>query len=184
MQNVWAISVISAMACAPLLAICSEHAPRTTDETAAVSFFDVSELPARIDGPQVTRIANRYSLKGAVANRSNEPLLGVQLILLIADRDGRVRVRTNWSEESQVEAAAIKTFEFHPPVKDNVQASDRLFLIIDGVIGRETIWHAVDAEKALRAYARGQHDIVPKVRTAANKDDRESVRGLPLLRKQ
>jgi len=44
---------------------------------------------------------------------------------------------------------------------------------IDEVLGSETIWRAVDAEKALRAYSRGQHDIVPKVKAVANKDDRQ-----------
>ena len=40
------------------------------------------------------------------------------------------------------------------------------------------------AEKALRAYSRGQHDIVPKVRTVANKDDREPVRVIPKLERK
>jgi hypothetical protein len=50
------------------------------------------------------------------------------------------------------------------------------------VIGRETIWRAAGAEKALRAYSRGQHDVVPTVRTFANKyDPRPGMLVMPLI---
>lgn len=183
MHKLRAALIISGIVCAPLLVVC--HAQTIAeDKSIKVSYFDVLDLPARIDEPKLARTTSRYALTCAMANRSEEHLLGVQLILLILDRDGKTRTRVNWSEESQVIPASIRNFEFHPPIKDSVPSTDRLFLIIDGVIGRETIWHAIDAEKALRGYARGQHDIVPRVRTAANKDDRERpMRVIPMLRK-
>jgi hypothetical protein len=131
-------------------------------------------MPARIDEPKLLKVGDRYFLKCAVANRSTEPLLGLRLVLMIVGSDGKLRKRLNWSEESAMLPASINTFELRPPLsdKDKLQNTDRLLLAIDEAIGRETIWRLVDSEKVLRAYARGQDDIIPKVRTAANNDDR------------
>ena len=76
-----------------------------------------------------------------------------------------------WSEESELADYSIKTFQFSLSLKDKARTGDRYFLAIDEVIGSETIWRAVDSEKALRAYARGEHDVVPKVRMVTNKED-------------
>jgi len=52
------------------------------------------------------------------------------------------------------------------------------------VIGHETIWRAVGAEKALRAYSRGQSDAMPEVRILANKfDPRPNAIVVPLIRR-
>jgi hypothetical protein len=142
----------------------------------AIIYFDVLELPARIDEPKLFKLGNSYSLKCAIANRSDEPLLGVRVILLIVGRDGKLRTRVTWSEESPVASSSISLFEFPVPISQKIQTADSLFLGVDEVIGRETIWRPIDAEKALRAYSRGQHDIVPKVKAVVNKDDREKTR--------
>lgn len=152
-------------------AISTYRQDRVDERSPTVLFFDILDLPARIDGPKLRKVGDGYLLSCAIANRSNEQLLGVRLILIIVDRAGKLRSRVTWSEESALADSSIKTFEFRPPIKLKVQSSDRLFLSVDEAIGRETIWHAVDGEKALRAYSRGQHDLVPKVRTVANKYD-------------
>lgn len=175
-------STLSAAVCLVTLSVQGEA---RQENLTPIMYFDVLELPARIDSPKLVKRANGYSLKCGIANRSDEPLLGARLILLIVDRDGRLRTQVSWSEESQVAVSSINTFEFSVPIKEKIQSTDNLFLAIDEVIGRETIWRAVDAQKALRAYSRGQHDIVPKVKTVANKDDREKgPLVIPLERKQ
>ena len=137
----------------------------------AVTFFEVLDLPARIDEPKLLKVGERYVLKCALANRSNEQLLGVRLVLLVVDHDGKLRGRITWNEEADIADYSIKTFEFSPAIKTELQTNDRLFLGLDEVTGRETIWHVPDGEKALRAYSSGQHDVVPKVQTVANKAD-------------
>ena len=141
------------------------------DRSRSVAFYDVLDLPARLDEPKLFKVGEQYVLKCAVANRSNEPLLGLRLILLVVDRDGKLRTRITWNEESEIADYTIKVFEFRPTVKTSLQASDRLFLTLDEVTGRETIWHVPDGEKALRAYSRGQSDLMPKIQTVANKAD-------------
>ena len=136
-----------------------------------VLFFDVLDLPARIDEPKLKKNANQYVLSCALANRSGEQLVGLRLTLLVVESSGKLRTRISWNEAATVPAYSIKTFEFNPIIKGEISNSATLFLGIDEVIGRETIWRTVDADKLLRAYARGQHDLIPKVQTLINKVD-------------
>ena len=136
-----------------------------------ITYFEILELPARIDEPKLGKSGDRYSLNCAVANRSGEQFLGLRFDLLVVDRDSKLRTRVNWNEETQIAPYSIKVFVFQPPMKVRMQAADRLFLGVTEVIGRENIWHVVDGEKALRAYSRGQHDVLPKVQVVANKAD-------------
>jgi hypothetical protein len=169
---------------AVLMAAISAQGKTVQEKAASVFFFDVLELPARLDEPKLLKLENRYSLKCAIANRSDEPLLGLRVILMIVDHDGKLRTRLTWSEESPVASSSIGAFEFIVPIKQKILTTDSLFLSVDEVIGRETIWRAVDAEKALRAYTRGQHDVVPTVKTVANKYDREPIRAIPKLERK
>ena len=145
-----------------------------------VLFFDVLDLPARIDEPKLKKNANQYVLSCALANRSGEQLVGLRLTLMVVESSGKVRTRISWNEAATVPAYSIKTFEFNPIIKGEISNSATLFLGIDEVIGRETIWRTVDADKLLRAYARGQHDLIPKVQTLINKVDAPR-NGVPIM---
>ena len=152
------------------------------EQNPAVTFFDVSELPARIDEPRLRKSGKEFVLDCAIANRSGDPLLGIRLILLIIDPRGKLRSRITWSEPAELAMYSIKTFTFHPEITVTLRSSDRLFLGIDEVIGRETIWRAVGVEKALRAYAGGQHDVAPAVRAVANQFDPRRNAVMPIIR--
>jgi hypothetical protein len=165
---------------------CNANAAARLDQppASAVVFFDVLDFPARVDEPKLSKSDKEFVLDCAVANRSGEPLLGIRLILLVIDPAGKLRNRITWLARAEVPMYSIKTFIFHPEITGELRSTDRLFLGIDEVIGRETIWRAAEAEKALRAYARGQHDVVVTVRTLANKYDRPRVLALPLLQRK
>lgn len=66
------------------------------DRSIAVSFFDVPELPARIDGPELRKSDKGFVMDCAVANRSSEQLLGLRFILLIVDPAGKLRKRITY----------------------------------------------------------------------------------------
>jgi hypothetical protein len=165
----------------PVFAAAGQELPQ--NRPTALVFFDVSDLPARIDEPRLSKSDNGLVLDCAVANRSSEQLLGLRLILLVVEPSGKLRNRITWTEPSELSAYSIKIFAFHPTIKGELRKTDQLFLSIDEVIGRETIWRAAGAEKALRAYTRGQHDVMPTVRTFANKyDPRPGLQTIPLYR--
>jgi hypothetical protein len=155
------------------------------DRSTPVVFFDVSELPARIDEPRLRKDDKEFVLDCALANRSGEQLLGIRLILLVIDPAGKLRSRITWTERADVAMYSIKAFAFHPQTTLAARSTDQLFLGIDEVIGPETIWRAAGAEKALRAYSRGQHDVVPTVRTFANQyDPRPGLVVVPMLQRK
>ena len=159
----------------------ASHCDEPPEEAAIeVVFFDVSDLPARIDEPKLRKTDKGTALDCAIANRFDEQLLGMRLILMVVDLTGKLRNRITWTERTELARYSIKTFAFHPAITGEIRSTDRVFLGIDEVIGRETIWRAVGAEKALRAYSRGQHDVVPEVRTFVNKyDSPPGMRAIP-----
>ena len=146
-----------------------------------ITFFDILDLPARIDEPKLEKTGSDYRMTCAVANRSDESLVGLRFALLLVDpSNNRQIARLTWDEATAVPANSIKTFAFHPPLKDELKAGN-LFLAVDEVIGRETIWRTVDADKTLRAYARGDHSLTPRVQKLQNKLDDTKPRAVPLL---
>jgi len=138
---------------------------------ASIEFFDVLEMPARIDSPAGEANSGGINLICAIANRQREELLGMRLVLLIFDENGRYRGRINWTERAPLAGYSIEKTTLHPPGLRLRRSHDHFVLGIDEVIGRETIWRASGIEKALRAFARGQHDVIPEVRTISNKFD-------------
>ncbi|HMH41920.1 MAG TPA: hypothetical protein VK557_00430 [Pyrinomonadaceae bacterium] len=54
-----------------------------------VLFFEVLDLPARIDEPKLEKKTNQYVLSCALANRSGEQLVGLRLTLLVVESNGR-----------------------------------------------------------------------------------------------
>ncbi len=170
--------VAVALFTAPAIAANRQEQP----QSATVAFFDVPDLPARVDEPKLRKGDQGFVLDCAMANRSSEQLLGLRLIMLVVDHSGKLRSRITWTEESELPSYSIKAFAFHPIVKGELRSTDQIYLGIDEVIGHETIWRAVGAEKALRAYSRGQPDALPEVRTVANKFDRSPDQFAPLIR--
>ncbi len=174
------IAVLLAAACAVAAQDSSDLAGAPAK---AIVFFDVAELPVRINEPSLTKSDKDFVLECAVANRSGEQLVGVRLILLAIDPAGKLRNRVTWNERAEIPMYSIKTFTFHPNLTKDLRPTDRLFLGIDEAIGRETIWLAAEAEKALRAYSLGDHEVVPAVRSFANKyDSRPGMLMLPPIR--
>lgn len=164
-----------------ILAACPTFARQDEAKPTArsVNFFDVLDLPARIDEPKLLKTEGDYVLKCALANRSGESLVGLRLTLMFIDSANNPRVtRVTWNEATAVPAYSIKNFEFHPTIKNEYKGAD-LFLGIDEVIGRESVWRTVDADALLRAYARGRHGQIPKVQKLQNKYDKDAP---PMMR--
>jgi hypothetical protein len=169
-------SLVAASFNAPANAANRQEQPQSV----TVAFFDVPDLPARVDEPKLRKSDQGFVLDCAMANRSGEQLLGLRLIILVVDHSGKLRSRITWTEESELPSYSIKAFAFHPIMKGELRSTDQIYLEIDEVIGHETIWRAVGAEKALRAYSRGQPGGMPEVQTMANKFDRSPDQFAPL----
>jgi len=173
------VALILTLACATLA---RQEKPQSPGRP--ITFFDILDLPARIDEPELEKNGSNYSLTCAIANRSGEALVGLRFALLLVDpSNNRQITRLTWDEAPAVPAYSIKTFKFHLRLKDELKPGN-LFLAVDEVIARETIWRTVNAEKLLRAYARGDHGLNPKVQKLQNKFDNIQTPVIPaLLRK-
>ena len=169
-------SVTAVLFAAPAISANRQEQP----QSATVAYFDVPDLPARLDEPKLRKSDQGFVVDCALANRSSEQLLGLRLIMLVVDHSGKLRSRITWTEESELSSYSIKGFAFHPIMKGELRSTDQFYLGIEEVIGQETIWHTVGAEKALRAYSRSQPDVMPEVRTMANKFDRSPDQFAPL----
>jgi hypothetical protein len=181
------IAILLAAPCALPAQTSSDFAQPSAN---SIVFFDVADLPVRVDEPSFSKRERGFVIDCAVANRSAEAILGIRMILLAVDPAGKLRSRTTWNERAEIPMYSIKTFAFRldftnglVDLTKDLRPTDRLFLAVEEVIGRETIWHAAEAEQALRAFAREDHEVVPAVRTFANKyDPRPGMLTLPPIR--
>src|SRR4051794_38553491 len=92
-------------------------AQEITEAARAVTFFDVLDLPARIDQPKLLKQKKETVLQCVLANRSGKQIVGLRLTLMVVE-SGKVRSLASWNEAAAVNAYSIRTFEFHPIIKD------------------------------------------------------------------
>ena len=179
----WWLALISAVSVFSSIEITARQEKPSQTRSVEVAYFDVPELPARVDEPKLRKSDQTLVLDCALANRSAERLLGIRLLLLIVDRSGKLRNRVSWSEMTEIPSYSIKPFTFHPIIKPELLKTDRLYLGIEEVTGRETIWYVAGAETPLRALALGLTVAMPEVRTTMNKFDRSPEAIAPLIRR-
>src|SRR5258707_789486 len=124
MRKVQFMLMAPATLCAAFLVNWSAQSETIQETPDLVSFFDVLDLPARIDEPKLFKAKDGYSLNCAVANRSGESFFGLRLIFMIVDDDGKLRTRVTLSEETELAAYSIKTFQFNVRLKEKVREHD------------------------------------------------------------
>lgn len=134
----------------------------------AVDFFDIIELPIKIEGASVRASGSGSVLEGSVVNRSTESIIGCHFILLVVDPTGKVRQRYGWSERMIVEGVTIQELGVPLPKKIRVGRGERIVLGIEQVVSKESIWRAMRVEEAMQAYGGGRVVEMPEVRRAEN----------------
>jgi hypothetical protein len=90
----------------------------------------------------------------------------------------------NRTEGFSIPGYDIKTLTFKSPIKFKQKDGERLVLMIEQVISRESIWEVVKAKDALEAYARGDYSVMPAVMRVANQVDTRPGVEIRYFRKQ
>jgi len=90
--------------------------------------------------------------------------------LTAIDAVSGAKLIVNRIEGFQLDAGA-KTITFVTSIKIKPQMGDRLVLMLEQVLSRETIWEVIKAKDALEAYVRGDFSIQPTVLRVANQID-------------
>jgi len=171
LQRLALLSLLIAFAAffAPLRLCASNNVSQS--EVLPIEVFQVLDLPLNIHEASLTKAERGYVLKISLANSSELKMIGVRYSLVSIDSRNEVRPLVNRSEGLSLAGYGIKTLTFKSPIRFKQKGGERLLLMIEQVISRESIWEVVKAKEALEAYARGDYSIVPTVLRVANQVD-------------
>ena len=165
-------------AVAPLRLCVRNPSPQTND--IPVDIFQVLDLPLSIHEASLTKNERGfYLLKIALANSSELKMIGLRYSLAIIDSRDQIQALVNRSESLSLPGYRTKTLTFKSPIRFKQKGGERLLLMIEQVISRESIWEVVKAKDALEAYALGDYSVMPTVLRVANQVD--APPGVPVI---
>jgi len=146
-------------------------------EALPIEVFQVLDLPLSVHEASLVRSDKSLFLKLSLANSSELKLVGLRYSLVSIDAKNQIQFIANRVEGFSIPAYAAKTVTFKTPLKVKQKDGERLALMVEQVISRESIWEVVKAKDAFEAYARGDYSVTPVVLHVANQVD--SPRDLP-----
>ena len=153
---------------APLRLSATTNPPQAYD--LAVEVFQVLDLPLNLHEALLVKAERGYLLKLSLANSSELKLIGLRYSLMSIDSENKVRLRVNRTEGFSIAPYKTKSLTFKTPIRFKSNG-ERLVLMIEQVISRESIWEVVKAKDALDAYARGDYSVIPVVLRVPNQVD-------------
>jgi hypothetical protein len=148
-----------------------ESCLNTTLQSDAIDVFQVYDLPLSIHQASLTKNERGQFLQLSLSNGSEVKILGLRYSLVSIDTRDQVQIRVNRTEGFSVPAYGMKTLTFKTPIKLKLKDGERLLLMIEQVISRESIWEVVKAKDAIESYARGDYSVVPTVLRIPNQVD-------------
>ena len=137
----------------------------------AVDSFQVLDLPVNITNVALTHPEQGNWLKCTLANNTAHPLSGLRYLLLLVDSTGRIRATISRTEGFHIPGYGSKTLTFRTPLKLKLKSGYRLTLMLEQVVGEESIWEVLKARDTLEAYASGDYSIMPQVLRVSNQVD-------------
>ncbi|HET7114490.1 MAG TPA: hypothetical protein VFI57_12645, partial [Pyrinomonadaceae bacterium] len=148
---------------------CPGIAPQSSD--LSVEVFQVLDLPLNVHEASLTKNERSYLLKLTLANSSELKIIGLRYSLAVIDPQNQLQIFVNRTEGFSIPGYGIKTLTFKSPIKFKQKDGERLVLMIEQVISRESIWEVVKAKDALEAYAHGDYSVTPSVMRVTNQVD-------------
>jgi len=149
---------------------CLSFSPQTGD--VSIEVFQVLDLPLNIHEASLTKTERGGQvLKLSLGNSSDVKIIGLRYSIVSIDARNEVQIRVNRTEGFSVPAYGTKTVTFKTPIRLKQRDGERLILMIEQVVSRESIWEVVKAKEALESYARGDYSILPTVLRVPNQVD-------------
>jgi hypothetical protein len=137
----------------------------------SIEVFQVLDLPLSIHEASLTKNERGHFLQLALSNSSDLKILGLRYSIVSIDIRNEVQIRVNRTEGLALPAYGLKTLTFKTPIRLKLKDGERLMLMIEQVVSRESIWEVVKAKEAIEAYARGDFSVVPSVMRVSNQVD-------------
>ena len=137
-----------------------------------IEVFQVLDLPLNVHEALLVKSdkGSGYFLQLSLANSSELKMIGLRYSIASIDSENKVRFRINRTEGFSISPYKTKSLTFKTPIRFKSNG-ERLVLMIEQVISRESIWEVVKAKDALDAYARGDYSVIPVVLRVANQVD-------------
>ena len=149
----------------------------TQSESVAVEVFQVLELPLSVHEATLVKSDRKgYALKLALGNSSEVRIIGLRYSIVSIDSRNQAQPLVNRTEGFAISPYATKTLTFTSPIKFKPRYGDRLVIMLEQVISRESIWEVVKAKDAVEAYVRGDYSVTPTVLRVSNHVDAPSPR--------
>lgn len=136
-----------------------------------IEVFQVLELPLSVHEASLFKSEKGYLLKLSIANSSELKIIGLRYALFTINDQNQAQIRVNRTEGFSIPAYATKSLTFKSPIKFKQRDGERLVLMLEQVVSRESIWEVVKAKEAFDAYARGDYSVMPAVIRVANQVD-------------
>jgi len=136
-----------------------------------VEVFQVYELPLNVHEASLTKTDRGYFLKLSLGNSTEHKMIGLRYSLASIDSRNKLQPLVSRTEGFSMPAYGVKTLTFKTAMKLNAKDGERLVLMVEQVISRESIWDVMKAKDALEAYARGDYSVVPTVLRVLNQVD-------------
>ncbi len=154
----------------PPLRLCVKSLPAQSEEL-AVEVFQVFDLPLSVNEAALTKTDKGFLLKLALGNSTELQMVGLRYSLVSINAKNELQFIANRVEGFSIPAYGKKTVIFKTPLKFKPKDEERLALMVEQVVSRESIWEVVKAKDAFEAYARGDYSVVPVVLRVANQVD-------------
>ncbi|HEU5460442.1 MAG TPA: hypothetical protein VFU83_08095 [Pyrinomonadaceae bacterium] len=160
------------------LRLCASNTSPIQD--VSVEVFQVFELPLNVhEALLIKSDKSGYSLKLSLANSSDQKIIGLRYSLVSIDAENKVRFRVNRTEGFSIAPYKTKSLTFKTPIRFKSNG-ERLVLMLEQVISRESIWEVVKAKEAFDAYAKGDYSVMPVVLKVPNQVDAPVIPGRPI----
>jgi len=166
------LAVVLLASVASLSAVSFGQQPQPKQQrSVAVEVYQVVGLPLNIHEASLVERDTGYVLRCRMSSEPFASILGMRYSLTAIDAVSGPKPIVTRIEGFKLDEASGKTITFAAPIKIKPQAGDRLVLMLEQVLSRETIWEVIKAKDALEAYIRGDFSIQPTVLRAANQMD-------------
>ena len=153
------------------LRLCARDLPVQSEEL-TVEIFPVLDLPLSVNEAALVKSDKGFFfLKLALGNSTELRMVGLRYSLVSINAKNELQFIANRVEGFSLAAYATKTVTFKTPLKFKQKDGERLAVMVEQVVSRESIWEVVKAKDAFEAYARGDYSVVPVVLRVANQVD-------------
>jgi hypothetical protein len=156
-----------------LFACCAAlaNAQEQSTEIIPVEVFHVGQLPVALSTVELVGSSKGYQLRCSMTNYSDEKLLGFRYSIVAIDSSNTKSPILSRSEGWELKAYATKRKIFPSLLPANFKNQVRIVLMLQEIVGTESIWEVIKAKEALDAYASGDFTTVPTVLRAPNHVD-------------